>query len=198
MDYPGMLSEVPEAWKAILKTVKTRMPEAVLAGGCLRDMIVLPDSAVKDLDIFITTQGRRLPWIAEALMDLFPAIQVRPLSSLETYHVNFTEVREVWNIIGVGLTPIQVIALDMEVTPFAIMQRCDFGICRISYDGRVLHLHDHFLQDLRRREFTLRRNTVPFSHAVRWQGFKHRFPGWRIVAPELKGLIDDDLYESLL
>ena len=43
--------EVPWAWTEVLRTVQSVHPEAILAGGALRDLIL--GGEVKDLDIFI-------------------------------------------------------------------------------------------------------------------------------------------------
>jgi hypothetical protein len=43
--------EVPAEWLEVLRVIQSVFPQAVLAGGCLRDLVL--GGEVKDLDVFV-------------------------------------------------------------------------------------------------------------------------------------------------
>lgn len=173
------IPNIPSAYNEALDHIQTAFPEAVIAGGCLRDLILYRQD-IKDIDIMIYGNPKVAAETGEIIENsrLFKDYRFEQFKSgLQTYAMNFNDVVNVWNsqpMHDLGCR-VQLIMLQCEVNSESVASRCDFGICRIAYDGCRLFLHDDFLYDLKHEVFTLRKNSYIESHAKRWLRFKDRF-----------------------
>jgi hypothetical protein len=72
-------SIIPQEWKKFLATVQTFFPDAIIAGGALRDLIA--EKPVKDVDIFISDLDMNADILNDGLLDkLATALGIKVLS----------------------------------------------------------------------------------------------------------------------
>ncbi len=200
---------IPARWLSALRAVQTKFPEAVIAGGALRDLANGRD--VKDVDIWIKTRGEETKSLLEAALDC-PVIDIADLS-VESQPATEGELDDVFNVdfpvtpASVRLTnpgelimpddaPIQIIAVNFDVTMDSVIERFDFGICKAATDGRVSVLHPSFLADVERKTFTFlatnRSETQMDRSLVRYQRLTgDKYAGWTLRGMEPKPASND-------
>jgi hypothetical protein len=180
-----VVPRLPEDWLAILRTVQIHFADAVIGGGALRDLLL--KKPVKDIDIFVGWSSGDIESLERRIRSKLPWSMLPCQSSLKNYDLNFTGVVQVWNGEPSRLSGkrLQIIALDEPVTVDVVINRCDFGICRIAHDGERFYLHEDFVRDAVDQTFTLRRCSDVSAHSNRWWQFEQRFPGWRLVSEEI-------------
>lgn len=176
--------------REILLAAKPAFPEAVIAGGCVRDMqFGIP---FKDIDIFVpVTSGMDL---LIKLMDL-PAdferkrvlnfdYMTRIKGKDETLRCVVTYAWGDYEVQFIGVT------LD-EFTPEAVMDRIDFGLCRIAFklsgdgEGHDIVTTPEFLFDKQQRTMSLLRcdNPAQLHQSLRrYQRLSRKFPGYAFRA----------------
>lgn len=177
-------NDIPMPWLDALAVIKLYCPEAMLAGGALRDL----DNGreVKDLDIFV--KGGKL----EALYQLHSrmssdGIYVEDIDPDAQYPIgDGNDVTGYFTCGFEGLDkPVQIIMVDY---PFEILlERFDYGICRILYDGKQLHVHADYIEDQEAQVFRLRRerNNIELSASVhRYARIVQKYEGWRWLGYE--------------
>lgn len=174
---------IPRDWRAALKAVQYLFPEAVLAGGALRDLFA--NRPAKDLDIFISSRGRDVFDVYEQLIELFGDARMVIGENLAEYSQALDEVAYAIETISDEGMPIQVIALKQpEVTVESAVERIDFGLCRISYDGKQLYVTPEFKRDLMLSCFTV---CLTLSEArlkrtkERHERLQAKYPGWPLL-----------------
>lgn len=204
--------DIPEAYRNALTAIQAMFPEAVLGGGCLRDLVLGRPGFVKDLDIVIDSSIRTIGEIEEAINDFIEEV-LAPASKwedgaaswraivgeqdLEKYGLLMPDVKAVWEIKvpALGPWPLQIIAVNQGKRPFSLLsvaERPDFGICRIAYDGKQLCITTDFLLDAAYRRFTLLRSTAIIAHANRWVRLQSKYPGWAPALSVTCGASADD------
>jgi hypothetical protein len=157
---------IPAAWDDALKAVREVYPNAILAGGALRDLQL--DRPVKDLDIFVSGDSdtaaldrtmSRFGFDRRTLTDFssFAGGDHTVVLSL-TYEERYSEAIE-WE----PAPPVNVVILSPDTTWSigAALARFDFGLCQVAYDGRRVHLTRAFLQDAKEKTLTLIRCDTP-------------------------------------
>lgn len=158
--------ELPPRWKAALEIIQLDFPDAVIAGGALRDLILGREP--KDIDVF----AEHRPFT--------PSQHLYTAADIKDWAQNYLGparcvINDAWAAyndaldgvvcaveIDAALTrplPIQLITMNRPVTFENVVDRIDFGLCRVSHDGEQLFTHPHFHQDRAREVFTLRRCT---------------------------------------
>ncbi len=197
--------DFPPEWLAELRAIQQHFPEAVIAGGALRDWML--DKPVRDLDIFVKQRG------TETMPMLYAALgrQVFQLNTEEiaAYEDHFSDIFAVYNAGPCGLkpatlddlddldaiagfdllsdteVPVQVIALNMDVTPQTIVNRFDFGICKIASSGEGVYYHGDFQHDAINQCFTLRLFAADRREASlrRYARLQEKYSGWPLVIP---------------
>jgi hypothetical protein len=190
-----VIPKIPEEWKTALKEIQSEFPGATIVGGALQDLVL--GKPIADVDIFIPHHGWSTEEITQLLMGIFPVDEAEvngkyfDPEELEQYQLNMSEVFGVWNIQFRNLT-VQVITLKVDWEDMDLVyltERCDFGICRIAFDGELLFLHEHFEYDVMNSQFTLRRNTHPNSHITRYARIAgKKYPDWPMVSFEVPEL----------
>lgn len=180
-------ADIPEPWRKLLASIQTVCPSAVLAGGALRDI----DNArpVKDLDIFIHAKGDREAFMAIELLRVagfdisfdttFGAGQAYP----EDQNLEVVQIADLHD----GPLPAQLIFTNWPTE--RIVERFDYGICRLSFDGQSIVRPPEYDEDREAQLFRLRRDRpTPISMRGSIRRFARltndKYQGWDWAAFE--------------
>ena len=185
IDYKAQAPRPPARWLGVLAQVQEKFPEAVIAGGALRDLIL--DRPVGDIDIFVKAQG---PYTEAHLKALFgDSIEKVSKEWVIKYAEHLPELDSVWDIKmrDADYHPFQVIALNMDVTPQSAVERFDFGICRVAHDGNRLYITPEFAQDADNHTFTALRvhnKQSTWDRIDRFLSPGSKYQGWEWRDPQ--------------
>lgn len=165
--------DVPVAWRGCLKELQQFWPEAVLAGGALRDR----DNKVKpkDLDFFLPSHSG----LVEDVAGVFNTLKQAGWDAKRADAHNYARP----GLIGVvdvkypGCPPVQIVVGKWNTA--TIEQEFDFGICQIVFDGREIRRTHEYRSDQIRRTFTYLGLPDDISRSVdRFARIKPRYPNW--------------------
>lgn len=149
---------IPADWSALLRAIRRVCPTAVIAGGALRDL----DNGreVKDIDVFVFADSDR---------EAFAAMEALNGANLDvSYDETFEggkaypedqnlEVIQIAELHGHDLeVPVQLIFVRWDTA--RIVERFDYGICRLSWDGETLTRPPEYDEDKAAKVFRLRRD----------------------------------------
>lgn len=177
-----------------LGALQCHFGSAVVAGGALRDMLM--HKPVKDYDIFIPSRpvfadpdDELLYDRAEFLRSIFPKMKTICGEGFLRYAGGrFADVVAIYDTKDdIDGCPIQIIAVNTPVTPAIMMERIDFGLCRVVHDGNFCHIHPDFYHDSTSRVFTLRRseNQQQFDRSMeRFRRLREKYPDFALSIPE--------------
>jgi hypothetical protein len=182
--------DIPENWKTLLAAVREVLPDAVIGGGCLRDL----DNGreVKDIDIFTSGANmRRLTNNRDELIEAgFDCDEIDPDKLYPIGDGN--DVVGHFDILGgVGL-PVQIIVVNWPIA--RIVERFDFGICWLAFDGETLTRPVEYDEDKRDKVFRLRRqrtNEEMVASVHRYARLSRKYEGWRFA------LYEEDAFGTL-
>lgn len=139
--------EIPHQWRLKLSELQQDFPEAVIAGGCLRDLIHGVD--IKDVDIFIPNADK----VQADLDDYKLQHSTQIIRQVKRAYDDWDEdVEEVFTL-KIGSLTVDVIGVSVE--PDQIISRFDFGLCQIQYDGIDVYYTKEFEKDYLTKTFTL-------------------------------------------
>lgn len=173
IEYP-----VPIAAVTALRRIQKEVPEAIVAGGCLRDTI--NGKPVNDIDIFVPQSRGHVA--REVISEGRRLTKVIP----EPYLTFNNAVSDVRYYEGNGELPVNIISVtDDTCTPEQQLDRFDFGICRVAYDGVRLWKDLTFDRDQREHTFTLLVAQTKEQRKYSLERFKRlqeKYPGWKMVA----------------
>jgi hypothetical protein len=185
--------QIPDKWLRAFMLMQGVCPEAVLAGGALRDLDNDRLEYVKDLDIFVQSRGGRA----------FEEIQSRlePLFGAPTVPFEIQESYLLWNSSMMGFMefdfeglPVQIIGLDLvDWSADLVLSRIDMGICQIAWDGEKFFWTDGYSHDKDNKVMTV---STPQTAAQskqtvkRWERLREKYPGWGLNLP--RGLMVDE------
>jgi hypothetical protein len=184
---------LPADWSIALEIIRLRFPDAVIAGGALRDTLL--GREVKDIDVFAShpygwsNAHDIISWTDWADRMLGPSYYVIHEGLAQEYSEGLYGVVCAIEI-DAAVTrprPIQLIMLDTPVTLETVVERIDFGLCRVSHDGTTLFQHPDFVHDVNNRFFTLRRseNEAQYDRSCRrFRRLNEKYPGWPMVDPD--------------
>jgi hypothetical protein len=163
----------------LLSSIKPFAPEAHIAGGAVRDLIL--NRPVKDIDVFISSKN------------LFAVRNVILQRSPHEVNVHGTEyfdwdptIHTVAEYDGGGLTPVNLIGLNIDdLTIDKNIRRFDLGLCWTAFNGTTCVSTPEFWHDVDRKEFTVRscRNETQFSHTLRRHNRLKVKYDWPLVVP---------------
>ena len=185
--------EIPREWREVLTQLKIGgFPEACIVGGALRDLTF--GKPIKDVDIFVTARDGMEEEIDDALGVTTSVIVGQ--ASAEYMNEGLAGVAGIYAFTLLG-TEYQVIALATQVPvgEFAMlaMDRVDFGLCRIAYDGNATLYAPEFVEDAKAKVFKVRRseNVQQYARTVaRYERLVEKYPGFTFdVASELRELL---------
>lgn len=175
---PSYTQRTTEGLRA-LSAVQKVFPDAVLAGGYLRDAWYGREQ--KDIDIFIGyVQKADNPTLL--LQDQLGHDEIQPM--LGSMYRKQGDVNSVWNVSGFDL-PAQVIMLNPGHTPTSRAREHDFDFCQIWHDGWATGSTLDFRQ-ANYREVTLVQceDQTQFNRSmVRWERLKEKYPDFKLVIP---------------
>lgn len=174
----------PSDWtRALARVHAAGGADAVIAGGAVRDFLL--GREIKDIDIFLQSHG----FIADEKIARFAFDGIKLQLTNGSYRpAEIGEVGTLWVYDDPFGTPVQLIFLDINesVTPAIAIEHCDFGLCRVAFDGEQLHMSGHFIADLAGQTMTLRRdmttNNVERSKR-RFDRLSVKFPTYTYVNP---------------
>jgi hypothetical protein len=183
------VSDIQASWSDALKAIQQLRPDAVIGGGCLRDL----DNGreVKDVDIFVF--GTR----DDHLVDLHVELTNTGYEVASIDPGNWYPVGDGNDVVGFfempwgGGPPLQIIMVNHPTAN--IVDRFDFGICKIAYDGAQLIVDEHYKQDKAVKEFRLRRSRTNDELAAsvhRYARPARKYEGWRFF-PFAESTLED-------
>lgn len=173
---------VPAEWTAFLKEFQTKVsPGAVIVGGALRDLYL--GRPVKDLDVVVPCSA----WLGviEIRLDLMDTIAtLRPVFpeeyGVENSDPHLVAVYELTRL--PGLPPVQLLWTDGLPTLEDQLNRLDFGICQIGYDGESVYCTNAFVKDVARLTFTLVSAHSRQRSLKRFERLSVKYPEYALVA----------------
>jgi hypothetical protein len=130
----------------VLKTfrvVRDIIPDAICAGGALRDITF--GKPVKDIDVFIPPV-MDIEAFREAIPDDWGAFVAAPSAQVAAYRENFgPRVRELWRMSNTLFEsefdlPVEIIVMDRKYEVGELLADFDLGFCQIAVtpDGEVV------------------------------------------------------------
>lgn len=175
------IESLPTGWRAILQSVQTIEPGAILAGGAMRDW----DNGRlwKDLDIFIPSGGN-----TRAITDMLRGKSYRQTRHFDAGYRNVDHTIEDVSTFEANAfePPIGIIRMARELTPEQWLARFDFGICQIAFDGQQITRTAAYLKDQAQRQFTVTRSDTPGQlerTRERFKRLREKYPDWTLVVP---------------
>ena len=173
---------IPAEWQVLLRDIRAVAPEAFLAGGALRDLD--NGRVIKDLDVFLSTDAD--------MADVMTAMRKHGYTTVGSD----LSLREDYGSLGVGVTgilelrhsdpgvpPLNFIRVE-DATVDAQINRFDFGICQIAYDGETVSRTMAYLLDQDAHTFTIIRRDDGDERALRrWERLRQKYEGWSLITP---------------
>jgi hypothetical protein len=126
----------------LVRKIRTVFPEAIVAGGYLRDLAI--GAKPKDIDVFI---GNRMTLTTEAVERMLStALDECVKVEFSLSYANM-EVNRIFTVVAGDPLPVQIIELDIADPVERILQH-DFGLCQIWHDGECVNVTGHFEWDV--------------------------------------------------
>ena len=181
-------ASIPGEIAAILSTVREYAPEAVIAGGYLRDLTLGVPHV--DLDIVVRAREHGDALGLESDLEHFAGFELEDScdlteEKLEAYRKHFGGDLVGVSTFRVGDEKVQVVALDafesLEGDDFAerVLDRIDFGACRIAFDGERVIERPEARHDFVHGTFTLYRardGAAVLNSVARFMRWRVRYP----------------------
>jgi hypothetical protein len=177
---------IPEPWRDVLTVLKEKHPEAIIAGGALRDLVCGVEPA--DIDYFLLDKPQMArartsakDGLRKELEEVLP-FKLREYGNvdIQKYEKNFSRISAVFNGELEG-NHYQFICLNDFGA--GVLLEFDWGICRIAYDGWQLHLHNDFMHDYAHKTFTLRHRhdiDAARNRVNQWQNRSPIYAEWGV------------------
>ena len=130
---------IPREWRECLFEIQKDFPNAVIAGGCLRDCYFKRE--IKDVDIFIPEVDNAA--LEKFLVNKYNVSITRNIQAKKYDNVKNPEVDQVITVANAaGKYPVDFIAVD--VNKERVLARFDYDICQLSYDLNNFIMTDEF------------------------------------------------------
>ncbi len=157
-------------------------PEAIVAGGALRDYRTGREHEVKDIDVFIEDKPLYLNQLNNAFAGWSHKLAV---PERVAQYMQFEGVVCVQEYVSpTNAVPVQVIVMNRSVEPQSTIERHDFGACQVAFDGTRWYATEAFEKDLTDKTFTLvrcRDEKDRKRSLKRWERLSNKFTDWRLV-----------------
>jgi hypothetical protein len=157
-----------------LAAVRVVFPEAIIAGGFLRDVYF--HRTPKDIDIFV-------PYTLGAATKMLDRFNIPVM--VGSAYMPGSDVGVIWNIPGYTL-PVQVIMMDHGVDIVERVKKHDFDFCQIWHDGFCTYSTDAF-KAMNMNTVTLVdcEDHLQFKRSMRrWDRLKQKYPDYQLVIPK--------------
>lgn len=183
-----LLASLPVTWGTALAGVQQLFPGSMIAGGALRDL----DNGrpIKDIDIFaphcddLQATTRLAESLTKApLKVLSSEMRVSPEGRVYTEWAA-NDLLAIFDIYT-GELEYQLIALKGSASD--ILERIDFGLCRIAYDGEKIIRTPEYEADKAQGCFTLHRcdDGSQYDRSFRrHERFQAKYAGWPMKVAE--------------
>lgn len=169
---------IPQAARDVLELAhKNGAKDAVIAGGCLRDAD--NDRPIADIDVFV--DNRSAGSVYAALLD---EGYVRTKTLTEAYMTLDNSIMMCSYFERPNSLPVNVIEVYGRADLEEQLERFDFGICAIGWDGKNLIRAPRYQRDQQDHTFTLRRYQSDQQREYSLQRFERlsqKYPGWSLV-----------------
>lgn len=172
-------------WADLLGHIHTVAPEAHIAGGAVRDTLL--NQPVKDIDIFIHEDhalkvGEVLWGLGYGMGCTTPGQYLGGADPVVVEASDFPPPVDQEH-------PVNLVSLRGEASIHVSLERIDFGLCRIGYDGRKIHQDSagSYSVDATCHRLTLLRceNQAQFDRSMkRFERLREKYVGWELVVPE--------------
>lgn len=190
---------VPKAWDDIYKQVKEQYPDALMAGGCLRDLE--NHRPVKDIDIFVCVPKVRdnRDWDSFETGTIFNPVTIKGYTpneaAVETSFAPDNTIKAATVYESADGLPVNIIYVHSDIEPRDRLDNFDFGFNKIGYDGNTVFAHTDYSDDVLHRRMTLRRienSEQVIKSLQRAQKFQEKYHKWNVVIPgELVGRFNE-------
>jgi hypothetical protein len=149
-------------------------PGAFIAGGAVRDAEL--GYPIKDIDLWISVEDldMRLTLVSDSDADEY--LRRGAVGSDSPVIAVLKDQRD-W-----CPYPIHIMLLEPSTTAQQVLDRFDYGLCKIAYTKAGLHLTPEYVRDERNHRLTLINGE--FTSTERYQRLKAKFQGWQIDDPE--------------
>lgn len=161
--------DIPGKWIELLADLKKLSKSAVIAGGAIRDKYI--GQPHKDLDFFTT---------------VFPQWGLLEKSSFDYEGMKYVVGVASLKLDGID---INLIMLEQDIEPMALIDSFDFGLCQIAFDGEKIIRSKAFEWDMKYGVMTMR-HTDRYQRSIkRWCRIGQRI-GYDIKIPQLESKAD--------
>ena len=176
---------IPNWWRVLLNRVQLKAPKALIGGGCLRDLYL--NRPIADVDLFVP-EGES--GVREVVNLTHPKLT---RYAYEPYFTHDQHVRQIgyFESAVLDVPPINLIHVSAHTCePWTQIERFDFGLCQIAFDGEQLYMSSAFGRDVKQKTFTYTRN--PDTEAqrtnsmARYERLSKKYEGWKLVMPTPK------------
>jgi hypothetical protein len=130
-------------------------PEAIVAGGAIRDVDNGREATVKDIDIVIFDRPGYLLDLKRAMFGFNHRVAVPDHVANYLAFENVACVHEFTDALDGSDVPVQIVVAKTHRTPQEILERHDFGLCQIGFDGQRILKTTAYIQDQANSVFTL-------------------------------------------
>jgi len=166
--------EIPGKWKEILSKVQTISPDAIIAGGALRDLD--NGKPIKDLDIFVPLTA---DFSLGSFYNIFGVREIDESSNAEEYQNN----EEVWGVYVYNLPDFDIPVNIIVCTPNENfvnhqLERFDIGICKIAYNGKEVIRHHWYNIDKEAKSLCIYNTLWLDSSLKRLNRLGEKYQGW--------------------
>lgn len=168
----------------ILSRLQTNgFPDAICAGGALRDIDNGRAGVVKDVDVVIFDRPGYLFDLKRAMAGFQHKVAVREEVANYLSFENVASVQEFWE--DVGTIPVQIVVQKEYRSPLEILERHDFGICQVAFDGKGWWQTQAYFEDQRNKTFTLVRCRDERDYWRSVDRFRRlsaeKYKGWKLM-----------------
>lgn len=180
-----LTSKIPQEWKDILEAVQVYFPQAVIAGGALRDLY--HDKPVKDIDIFIPVCCCEENLYADQAFQLDPNFKT---IATNVYGQEGNEAMPGFRCLYViyRLTqysiPVELIFIQAEEDGKNVSSAFDINICQVEYNGNWVTTSIAFCLGVETKIIT----SCNVNRADRQEGrirrMKDKYPEYMVLIPE--------------
>jgi hypothetical protein len=169
---------IPQEVRQVLDLVKKNFAnDAVIAGGCLRDAD--NDRPINDIDVFVGSGCAGSAYCA-----LLDAGYVRTKTLDQAYLTMDNSICCCSYFERKGSLPVNVIEVYGRCDLEAQLERFDFGICAIGWDGKNLIKAQRYQRDQQNETFTLTAYQSGMQREyslARFDRLSVKYPGWTLV-----------------
>ena len=178
------------SWDRLLKVAQEIDPAAHIAGGAVRDYLL--GKTIRDHDLFTTAST-----VGLVSHTLFP-YQAPDNYEGPEYFVAFPDIAASIEFSDIRNGRVNIIGLNSPYGMRSNVNRFNFGLNRVGYDGKEFYITPEFVRDLQNKTFTLRGGLTTEQlrlNIEKWEFFlQSKYPDYRLVLPpEYETTVDEEI-----